>query len=230
MPQGFFITIEGIDGTGKSTQMRRLVEYLRQRGAPVVATREPGGTKVGEQIRGLLLDASIGRVASLAELSLMYAARAQHLEEVVRPALARGQVIISDRFNDASFAYQGYGRMLGARTVRELDKIICGRTQPDLTLLLDLDPRVALERARQRNTRRRSKRTRFENHGLKFQQRVRAGYLALARQQPKRIKLVNAGRPPGEIQAEIRKIVDAVLAQRHPLHMPAHRARRTRRA
>lgn len=214
MSHGIFITLEGIDGTGKSTHARRLAAYLRKRGIAAVATREPGGTKVGEQIRRLLLDPKITRLSSLAELTLMYAAREQHLEEVVRPALARGQVVISDRYNDASFAYQGYGRMLGPQTVREMDRIICGRTQPELTLLLDLEPQLALNRARKRNKRQRVKNTRFENNGLKFQQRVRTGYLALARQQPRRIKLIQADRPIAEIEAEIRKIVDPLLARR----------------
>src|SRR5512146_3420344 len=117
MPHGIFITFEGIDGSGKSTQVSRLVDYLRGRSVPAVMTREPGGTKVGEQIRNLLLHPRNGKMASLTELVLMYAAREQHLDEVVRPALARGCVIVSDRYNDASFAYQGYGRMLGAHTV-----------------------------------------------------------------------------------------------------------------
>lgn len=214
MPHGIFITFEGIDGAGKSTQVRKLVEYLKARAIPTVVTREPGGTKVGERIRHLLLHPGIGKMTPLTELILMYAAREQHLDEVVRPALARGRVIISDRYNDASFAYQGYGRLLGARTVRALDQVICGRTQPDLTLLLDLDPRVALERARRRNSQRQIKHTRFENHGLKFQQRVRAGYLARARQEPRRIKVIHADRPTAEIQEAIRKVVDACLAQR----------------
>ena len=217
MSHGIFITLEGIDGTGKSTHARRLATYLGKRGIPVVLTREPGGTKVGEQIRRLLLNPKISKMSSLTELTLMYAAREQHLEEVVRPALARGRVVISDRYNDASFAYQGYGRMLGVQTVRALDRIICGRTQPDLTLLLDLDPQTALGRARKRNTRNRVKNTRFENHGLKFQKRVRAGYLALARQQPRRIKLIQADRPAAEIAAEIDKFVENLLVR--------HRAR-----
>ena len=215
MSHGIFITLEGIDGTGKSTHARRLAAYLHKRGIATILTREPGGTKVGEQIRRLLLNPKITRLSSLAELTLMYAAREQHLEEVVRPALARGHVVISDRYNDASFAYQGYGRMLGAQTVRSIDRIICGRTQPDLTLLLDLDPRAALSRARKRNTRNKVKNTRFENDGLKFQKRVRTGYLALAHRQPRRIKLIEADRPVAEIEAEIRKIVDALLVRRH---------------
>jgi dTMP kinase len=215
MSHGIFITLEGIDGTGKSTHARRLRNYLLKRGIATVLTREPGGTKVGEQIRRLLLNPKITRLSSLAELTLMYAAREQHLEEVVRPALARGQVVISDRYNDASFAYQGYGRMLGVQTVRAFDRIICGSTQPELTLLLDLDPQAALARARTRNKRHRVKNTRFENHGLKFQKRVRAGYLALAQRQPRRIKVIQADQPVAEIEAEIHRIVDALLARRH---------------
>ncbi len=231
MPHGIFITLEGIDGAGKSTHVKMLAEYLRGRSVPLVVTREPGGTKVGEQIRRVLLDPGIGKMSSLTELILMYAAREQHLDEIVRPALARGRVILSDRYNDASFAYQGYGRMLGARTVRALDRVICGRTQPDLTLLLDLDPRTALARARRRDNHRRAKDTRFENHGLKFQQRVRAGYLALARQQPRRIKVIQADRPAAEIQAEVRKRVDALLAKRpwaRAAAAPARQARKSR--
>ena len=215
MSHGIFITLEGIDGTGKSTHARLLRDYLHKRGIATVLTREPGGTKVGEQIRRLLLNPKITRMSSLTELTLMYAAREQHLEEVVRPALARGHVVISDRYNDASFAYQGYGRMLGVQTVRSLDRIICGRTQPELTLLLDLDPQVALARARKRNKRHRVKNTRFENHGLKFQKLVRTGYLALAQKQSRRIKVIQADRPVAEIEADIRRIVDALLTRRH---------------
>lgn len=232
MSHGIFITLEGIDGTGKSTHARSLASYLRKRGIPVVLSREPGGTKVGEQIRRLLLSPKISRMSSLTELALMYAAREQHLEEIIRPALARGRVVISDRYNDASFAYQGYGRMLGAQTVRAIDRIICGTTQPDLTLLLDLDPDIALQRARRRNTRQRIKHTRFENHGLKFQKRVRAGYLALARQQPRRIKLIQADRPVAEIEAEIRKIIDALLVRyrvRVPTNGGTHERRKSAR-
>ena len=215
MSHGIFITLEGIDGTGKSTHARRLRDYLHKRGIATVLTREPGGTKVGEQIRRLLLNPKITRMSSLTELTLMYAAREQHLEEVVRPALARGHVVISDRYNDASFAYQGYGRMLGVQTVRSLDRIICGRTQPELTLLLELDPQVALARARKRNKRQKVRNTRFENHGLKFQKLVRTGYLALAQKQPRRIKVIQADRPMAEIETDIRRIVDALLARRH---------------
>lgn len=226
MKHGLFITLEGIDGTGKSTQHRLLVRHLKALGYSVCATREPGGTQVGEQIRRILLwppaQYARGRAdrnrkgktclapTPLAELALIYAARAQHVQEVVRPALARGQLVISDRFNDASLAYQGYGRNLGVATVRALDRIVCGETQPDLTLVLDLHPQQALERIKGRN----SGRSRFEAEGLKFQQRVRAGYLALARQHPRRVRVVRADRPVAEVQAEIRRVVERFLGRR----------------
>jgi len=210
---GLFITLEGIDGTGKSTQYRLLVNYLKKRGYAVCATREPGGTRAGEQIRRILLDSSTGQISALAELALMYAARAQHLEEVVRPALARGQVVVSDRFNDASMAYQGYGRKLGTKIVRALDRIVCGTTQPHLTLVLDLSPKMALERAQGRELRRNSRRGRFEAESVEFHERVRHGYLAIARHDPKRAKVVNADGPVNEVQSEIRKFVEEFLAR-----------------
>jgi dTMP kinase len=212
--RGLFITLEGIDGTGKSTQLRRLVQHLRKCGYRVRATREPGGTCAGERIRAILLAASTGKLAPLAELALMYAARAQHLEEVVRPALSRGEIVLSDRYNDASFAYQGYGRQLGIATVEALDRIVCGKTQPDLTIILDLDPQLALARAQGRETRRKSRHGRFESQGLQFHQRVRTGYLAIARHAPQRVKVVPASRPVIEIQREIRALVETLLARR----------------
>jgi len=221
--RGLFITLEGMDGSGKTTQHGLLGKYLRERGLPVLETREPGGTGAGEKIRRILLadrgrrPGRLGRpgrqdeLAPLTELTLMYAARAQHLEEVVRPALERGQLVVSDRFNDASMAYQGYGRQLGAETVRAMDRIICGRTQPDLTLVLDLPARLALERARGREARRRSKHGRFEAQSLSFHERVRAGYLAIARRDPRRVKVVNADQPVAEVEHQIRRVVDSFL-------------------
>jgi dTMP kinase len=227
--RGILITLEGLDGAGKSTQIRGLVKHLRSRGYAVIVTREPGGTRVGEQIRQILLADRVrsgigknrrGKVSPgptpSVELALMYAARAQHLEEVVRPALAEGRVVVSDRFNDASLAYQGYGRKLGVAAVEVLDRIVCGRTQPDLTVLLDLSPRVALARARQREREGAgaSGRGRFEAQSLKFHERVRAGYLAIARKEPGRVKIVRANRSVDEMQAEIRKLVDEFLSRR----------------
>lgn len=212
--RGILITLEGIDGTGKSTQHRLLVRHLRSKGYKVVSTREPGGTAVGERVRNILLASRTGELAPLAELALICAARAQHLEEVVRPALARGEIVVSDRFNDASIAYQGYGRKLGVAAVRAFDRIVCGHTQGDLTIVLDLDPRVALARAQGREIRHNSTRGRFEAAGLEFHQRVRAGYLTIARREPRRVKVVKADRPVVEVQTEIRRIVDAFLAPR----------------
>ena len=143
----------------------------------------------------------------------MYAARAQHLKEVVRPALHRGELVVSDRFNDASIAYQGYGRELGAATVHTIDQIICGPIQPHLTLVLDLVPGIALARAHGREVHRKSKHGRFEAQGLNFHQRVRRGYLTIAKQEPARVKLINADRPVREVQAEIRVHVDLFLAK-----------------
>jgi len=214
MQHGLFITLDGVDGTGKSTQLRRLAQHLKKRGLTVRATREPGGTKVGERIRKILLASATTQLAPLAELALIYAARAQHLQEVIRPGLAQGEIVVSDRYNDASLAYQGYGRKLGVQVVQAFDRIICARTQPDLTIVLDLPPRLALKRAQGRESRRKSKQQRFELQGMGFHKRVRDAYLAIARQEPRRVKVVQADRPVAEVQAEIRRLVDAFLARR----------------
>jgi dTMP kinase len=211
--RGLLITLEGMDGSGKSTQHGLLVTYLQKSGMPVRATREPGGTSIGEQIRTILLGSSTRGLAPLAELVLMYAARAQHLEEVVRPALKRGLIVVSDRYNDASLAYQGYGRHLGTAVVKALDRVICGSTQPDLTLVLDLPARVALARAKGREIRRNSRHGRFEAESLKFHERVRKCYLVIARQEPRRVRLIRGDRPAEEVQSEIRRHVEAFLAR-----------------
>ena len=215
MKSGLFITFEGVDGSGKSTQLRRAVQYIRQRGHRVVVTREPGGTRTGERVRDILLASKTGKLAPLAELALMYAARAQVLEEVVRPALARGEVVVSDRYNTASFAYQGYGRQLGTPTVRAFDRVICGSTQPDLTIILDIDPELARGRALG-DARRGSHLDRIEAASLAFHKRVRAGYLAIARRAPERIKLVCADQSINELQNQIRALIEPLLARKEP--------------
>lgn len=207
--RGFFITLEGTDGTGKSTQVRLLGAWLRRSGFRVCVTREPGGTQAGEQIRRWLLGPGGRKISPLAELLLMYAARAQHLEEVICPALARGDVVLSDRYNDSSFAYQGYGRNLGAELVESLDSLVCEQTQPDLTILLDGSARTGLERAVRRG--RGQLLRRFEKDGAGFQERVRQGYRARARANPERMKVVSALRTVEEVQAEIREIVSTFL-------------------
>jgi dTMP kinase len=211
--RGLFITLEGIDGSGKTTQFKRLVQYLRRLGYKVRATREPGGTAVGEKVRAILLT-SQDHLSPLTELALFYAARAQHIEDVIRPALERGEVLVSDRFNDCSFVYQGYARGLGVGVVRLLDRAVCGPIKPDLTLVLDLDARAALERALGREKRRGSKPSRFESDGLEFQERVRQGYRALAGREPGRVHLIAADRPPQEVGAEIQRVVGEKLGVR----------------
>jgi dTMP kinase len=214
MNSGLFITFEGLDGTGKSTQLSRAVQYIRKCSYRVLVTREPGGTSTGERIRDILLASKTGKLAPLAELALMYAARAQLLEERIRPALARGDIVVSDRYNTASFAYQGYGRELGTATVRAFDRVICGTTQPDLTIILDLDPERARGRALGRGPHRFARLDRIEAQGLAFHKRVRAGYLALARGAPERIKVVRADQSIQEIQHEIRELIRPLLAGR----------------
>jgi dTMP kinase len=214
MKPGLFITFEGLDGTGKSTQLRRAVQYIRKCGHRVLVTREPGGTHTGERIRDILLASKTRGLAPLAELALMYAARAQLLEELVRPALARGEVVVSDRYNTASFAYQGYGRKLGIATVRAFDRVICGTTQPDLTIVLDMDPEHARGRALGRDKHGQSL-DRIEAQGREFHQRVRTGYLALARRAPERIKVVQANQSIAELQEQIRSIIEPLLTRRN---------------
>jgi dTMP kinase len=209
---GVFITFEGIDGTGKSTQLRLLAEWLRRQGYKPRLTREPGGTRIGEQIRKILLASQNSELTGLTELLLMYAAREQHLREVVRPALDRGEVVLSDRFNDASFAYQGCGRQLGPATVDSLDRLVCGATQPDLTFILDLSVRTALLRASKRDGHKPHQR--FESQGARFHERVRQGYLRIVEEEPQRVRLIKADAPADEVHRQIRDEVSAFLAER----------------
>src|SRR5271165_7012324 len=154
MPRrGKFITFEGLDGTGKSTQLRKLAEVVRAAGHTVVETREPGGTATGEKIRKVLLDSGTAGLAPLAEMALMFASRAQHIAEVIEPAMAAGSIVLCDRFTDSTEAYQGGGRRLGSEAVRELHRVLCGDLQPDLTILLDSNPHASVSRARRRNKR-----------------------------------------------------------------------------
>lgn len=211
MRPGLFVTFEGIDGTGKSTQLKRAIRFMRKHGLPVLVTREPGGTRVGEEIREIILASKNKHLAPAAELAMMYAARAQLLQEHIRPALARGETVVSDRYNTASFAYQGYGRELGVAAVRAFDRVVCGSTQPDLTIILDLDPEEAQRRAYGRGKRQSSKLDRIEDQGMAFHNRVRAGYLALARKNPQRIKVVRADQTIAEIERQIQALLAPLL-------------------
>ena len=209
---GAFITFEGIEGSGKSTQISRLLQYLMNSGRPATLTREPGGTPIGDQIRKILLDPANKLLDPTAELLLYAASRAQHLCEVIHPALYAGKVVLCDRFSDATLAYQGYGRGLSIATIRELDRIVTAGLRPRLTILLDIDAVTGVGRARGRNANQGLQgEARFENEELAFHNRVRDGYLDLAKQEPVRIRIIDAARTPDEIQEEIRKIVDEVL-------------------
>jgi dTMP kinase len=196
MSRGKFITIEGLDGCGKSTQLERLAEVLRRDGVDLVVTREPGGTPTGDKIRGILLNSGTANLSPYAELALMFASRAQHIREIIHPALAAGTVVLCDRFTDSTEAYQGGGRKLGSEPVLELHRILCGNLQPDLTILMDSDVAASVERARRRNKKRAedaaNDENRFEQESRAFFGRVRSAYLAIARREPQRVHVIDA--------------------------------------
>lgn len=191
---GYFITFEGIEGCGKTTQIRLLAERLKAAGRLVTLTREPGGCAIADKIRGILLDADNRAMMPHAELLLYAAARAQHVGEVVKPALDVGNVVLCDRFTDATIAYQSNGRGIDRETVDTLNSLACGAIRPDLTVLIDCDPALGLERARRRiDASSGPREERFELEALAFHQRVRDGYLALATEEPYRFLMVNGG-------------------------------------
>ncbi len=213
--RGKFVTFEGLDGTGKSTQMGRLAAALRAAGHKVVETREPGGTPTGEKIRKVLLDSGTARLSPMAEMALMFASRAQHIAEVIEPALAAGGIVLCDRFTDSTEAYQGSGRKLGSAAVLELHRVLCGDLQPDLTLLLDSNPHASVSRARRRN-RSASKNAshnenRFEQETRAFFARVHEAYMAIAKREPGRIAIIDARGTPGQTHARIMEVVGRKL-------------------
>lgn len=208
--RGKFITFEGLDGCGKSTQLERLAAVLRSERLPVVVTREPGGTATADKIRQLLLDSGTADLAPLAELALMFASRAQHITEVIQPGLSEGKIVLCDRFTDSSEAYQGGGRKLGSDPVLGLHRILCGNLQPDLTILMDSNVAQSVERARRRNKSKISTandENRFEQESRAFFERVHQTYLAIAEREPQRILVVNARGTPDETHEQIIKIV-----------------------
>jgi dTMP kinase len=208
--RGRFITFEGLDGCGKSTQLEKLAAALRRQGLDVVVTREPGGTETGEKIRKLLLDTATAGLSAMAELALMFASRAQHIKEVIQPALAQGRVVLCDRFTDSTEAYQGGGRKLGSEPVLILHRIVCGNLQPDLTILMDSDVAHSVERARRRNRSRgrtEDNEGRFEQENRAFFGRVRNTYLAIAAREKQRVAVVDAR---GAVADTHKKIVEIV--------------------
>lgn len=204
---GRFITVEGVEGAGKSTLIDALRRCLEDRDLDVVVTREPGGTRLGEAIREILLDEQQREMVPEAELLLMFAARAQHVKERIRPALAAGQWVVCDRFTDATYAYQGYGRGLDAERIAQLEAWLQDGLRPDLTLLLDLPVDEGMAR-----TGGRSGPDRFERENRDFFEQVRRGYLALAEAEPKRFKTVDASQTRDEVRRAVEEIVKDYLA------------------
>ncbi len=208
-----FITLEGIEGSGKTTQIARLVAFLEDRGFECVSTRQPGGTRIGENIRSILLDPANHSLEPTAELLLYMADRAQHIHELIRPCLEAGKTVVCDRYYDATLVYQGFARGLSIELIRKLHHLLFDNLTPDVTLLLDLPPRLGLERAwRQLDTGQRSgQESRFETEKVAFHEKVRAGYLELAHHEPDRIRVIDAAPPPDKVFADISKIVTALI-------------------
>jgi dTMP kinase len=201
-----FITLEGIEGSGKTTQMQQLSTLFENRGHACVLTREPGGTTLGEKIRAILLDPASTGLVPTAELLLYMADRAQHINSLIKPSLAEGKIILCDRYFDATVVYQGFARGLDTGVICDLHRLIFDDLKPDITFLLDLAPQIGLARAWRQldNGTRSGSESRFEEETLSFHEKVRTGYLELARRQPGRIKVVDASRDEKQVQADIR--------------------------
>lgn len=204
-----FISLEGIEGCGKTTQLKHISTYLKISGRSFVVTREPGGTAIGKEIRAILLDPASKELVPAAELLLYMADRAQHIEAVIKPGLAEGKIVVCDRYVDATVAYQGFARGLGVDYIRDLHRIVLKDFKPDVTFLLDLPPRIGLSRAWQEldSGNRSGSESRFEKEAISFHEKVRAGYLKLARLEPQRFKIIDASRNILEVQAEIQKVL-----------------------
>lgn len=210
---GLFITLEGPDGSGKSTQARLLADRLRQEGFEVLENVEPGGTPIGQQIRRILLDPANQEMRGITELLLMFACRAQNVEESILPALEAGKIVVSDRFTDSSIAYQGCGRGLGWDTVYTVDRIACHGLVPDLTLCIDIDTETGLARAHSRNSTRTggASEARFDQQAVEFHHKVRDAYHELARREPKRFRLIDGSGSPEQIAANVWNEVTGIL-------------------
>ena len=209
---GKFITFEGGDGVGKSTQMQRLAAHLRRRGIELITTREPGGTLVGDRLRAVLLSSRTSGLSPLAELAMMFADRAQHIDEMILPALARGQWVLCDRFTDSSEAYQGGGRELGSEVVLHLHRYLCHNLKPDLTVLMLSNLAASIKRARKRNIkdarRSRDDENRFEQENRAFHKRVLEAYKAIAEREPHRVVQVDARQPIDMVHKRIVSVVE----------------------
>jgi len=202
---GQFITVEGIEGVGKTTNIEFIHKWLLAAGKDVVVTREPGGTPLGEAIRGLLLDPQYTGMDSTCELQLMFAARAEHLTRVIRPALEKGQWVLCDRFTDATYAYQGGGRGIDTGIIARLETLVQGKFRPDITLLLDVPVEVGLARASKRGDL-----DRFEQEKVEFFERVRQAYLDMARQYTARYRVIDASQPLEQVQQQLELVLQSV--------------------
>ena len=211
--RGLFITFEGPEGSGKSTQLRRLAARLRGAGYEVLETAEPGGTPIGVQIRRVLLDANNRELCPTAELLLMFACRAQNVDQWILPALAQGRMVLSDRFTDSTLAYQGAGRGLGAELVYEVDRIACRGLVPDLTLLIDIDVETGLARARGRNRDAGETGTRFDEQAVGFHRKVREAYHQLAAEEPRRVRLIDGTREEAAVEQDVWEAVSPLLTK-----------------
>src|SRR5262245_3983500 len=208
--RGVFVTFEGVEGVGKSTQIARAAERLRARGIEPLVTREPGGTPLAEKLRALVLEHGHGAVGATAELLLMFAARASHVADVIRPALATGRCVLCDRFTDATEAYQGGGRGVDGAAIRQLAAIAHPGLSPDLTIVFDAPPAVAHARLTSRG----SGNDRIESEDAQFFGRVREAYLAIAAREPVRVRIVDATRAEADVAARVAGLIDTVLAKR----------------
>ena len=208
-----FITLEGIEGCGKTTQINLLSAFFENRGRSCEVTREPGGTAIGSDIRSILLDPANKDLVPKAELLLYMADRAQHISALVKPALANNKVVLCDRYFDATVVYQGYARGLGTGFICELHRLLLEDFKPDITLLLDLSPRIGLARAwKELNKGTRSgTESRFEEEALDFHEKVRSGYLELARLEPDRFRIIDAAKEQSQVQADIREVLEQYL-------------------
>ena len=206
MKRGLFVTVEGTDGCGKTTQIRNIIDHLSSLGCRVVLTREPGGTRISENIRSIILDPTFTEMHSITELMLYSAARAQLVEQVIKPSIAKSETVICDRYIDSFYAYQGYGRGLDMDMLKKITSLAIDDMIPDITIFLDLDPEIGLRRRMNA-----ANGDRIENEQIEFHRRVYDGYKQLARENPDRIKIIDATRSVEEVWQDVRRQLDMAL-------------------
>ncbi|MDD5434722.1 MAG: dTMP kinase [Nitrospira sp.] len=212
--QGLFITFEGIEGCGKTSQAKLLSDYITGRGYKVVMTREPGGTPISEAIREILLSNEFITMHPHTEVLLYIASRAQHVEEIIKPAMEKGSIVICDRFSDSTFVYQCFVRGINKETVETINNFALNDVRPDLTFVLDIEPSEGLQRAMLRNQKQHRGQDRIESEAIEFHQKVREGYLKLAEEYPERAYLIKTDKDRAEVHEEIKGVFDKFISQR----------------